>query len=90
MGYRIQHNNAISPYKGGIVSRFCKPVDHAVPWQLEQTFKELADNSAIGRWQRGSDFSPRGKSNAEIMRFCQAFMLELWRHIGPGYGCSCR
>ena len=79
MGYRIQHNNAIGPYKGGI--RFHASVNQSILKFLafEQTFK----NSPMGGGKGGSDFSPRGKSNAEIMRFCQAFILELWHHIGP-------
>ena len=83
MGYRIQHNNAIGPYKGGI--RFHKSVNLSILKFLafEQTFKNSLTTLPMGGAKGGSDFSPRGKSNAEVMRFCQAFMLELTRHIGP-------
>ena len=83
MGYRIQHNNAIGPYKGGI--RFHSSVNLGILKFLafEQTFKNSLTTLPMGGGKGGSDFSPRGKSNAEVMRFCQAFMLELWRHIGP-------
>jgi glutamate dehydrogenase (NADP+) len=83
MGYRIQHNNAIGPYKGGI--RFHSSVNLSILKFLafEQTFKNSLTTLPMGGGKGGSDFSPRGKSNAEIMRFCQAFMLELTRHIGP-------
>ena len=83
MGYRVQHNNAIGPYKGGI--RFHKSVNLGILKFLafEQTFKNSLTSLPMGGGKGGSDFSPRGKSNAEVMRFCQAFMLELTRHIGP-------
>jgi glutamate dehydrogenase (NADP+) len=83
MGYRIQHNNAIGPYKGGL--RFHASVNLSILKFLafEQTFKNSLTTLPMGGAKGGSDFSPRGKSNAEVMRFCQAFMLELWRHIGP-------
>ena len=83
MGYRIQHNNAIGPYNGGI--RFHKSVNLGILKFLafEQTFKNSLTTLPMGGGKGGSDFSPRGKSNAEVMRFCQAFMLELTRHIGP-------
>ncbi|MCQ2213913.1 MAG: NADP-specific glutamate dehydrogenase [Bacteroidaceae bacterium] len=83
MGYRIQHNNAIGPYKGGI--RFHSSVNLGILKFLafEQTFKNSLTTLAMGGAKGGSDFSPRGKSSAEVMRFCQAFMLELYRHIGP-------
>ena len=83
MGYRIQHNNAIGPYKGGI--RFHKSVNLGILKFLafEQTFKNSLTTLPMGGGKGGSDFSPRGKSSAEVMRFCQAFMLELTRHIGP-------
>ena len=83
MGYRIQQNNAIGPYKGGI--RFHSSVNQSILKFLafEQTFKNALTTLPMGGGKGGSDFSPRGKSNAEIMRFCQAFMMELWRHIGP-------
>ena len=83
MGYRVQHNNAIGPYKGGI--RFHKSVNLGILKFLafEQTFKNSLTTLPMGGGKGGSEFSPRGKSNAEVMRFCQAFMLELTRHIGP-------
>ncbi|MBO7724052.1 MAG: NADP-specific glutamate dehydrogenase [Paludibacteraceae bacterium] len=83
MGYRVQHNNAIGPYKGGI--RFHSSVNLGILKFLafEQTFKNSLTTLPMGGGKGGSDFSPKGKSNAEIMRFCQAFVLELWRHIGP-------
>ena len=83
MGYRVQHNNAIGPYKGGI--RFHSSVNASILKFLafEQTFKNSLTTLPMGGGKGGSDFSPRGKSNAEVMRFCQAFMLELYRHIGP-------
>ena len=83
MGYRVQHNNAIGPYKGGI--RFHASVNLSILKFLafEQTFKNSLTTLPMGCAKGGSDFSPRGKSAAEVMRFCQAFMLELWRHIGP-------
>lgn len=83
IGYRVQFNNAIGPYKGGI--RFHSSVNLSILKFLgfEQTFKNSLTTLPMGGGKGGSDFSPRGKSDAEIMRFCQAFMLELWRHIGP-------
>ena len=83
MGYRIQHNNAIGPYKGGL--RFHRSVTLSILKFLafEQTFKNALTTLPMGGAKGGSDFSPRGKSNAEVMRFCQAFMNELYRHIGP-------
>ena len=83
MGYRVQHNNAIGPYKGGL--RFHSSVNQSILKFLafEQTFKNALTTLPMGGGKGGSDFSPRGKSNAEVMRFCQAFMLELVRHIGP-------
>jgi len=83
MGYRIQHNNAIGPYKGGL--RFHKSVNLSILKFLafEQTFKNSLTTLPMGGAKGGSDFSPRGKSDAEVMRFCQAFMTELYRHIGP-------
>ena len=83
MGYRVQHNNAIGPYKGGV--RFHASVNLSILKFLafEQTFKNSLTTLPMGGGKGGSNFSPRGKSNAEVMRFVQAFMLELWRHIGP-------
>ena len=84
MGYRIQHNNAIGPYKGGI--RFHSSVNLSILKFLafEQTFKNSLTTLPMGGAKGGSDFNPKGKSNAEIMRFCQAYIFELWRNIGPG------
>lgn len=83
MGYRVQHCNAIGPYKGGI--RFHSSVSPSILKFLafEQTFKNSLTTLPMGGAKGGSDFSPKGKSNAEVMRFCQAFVTELWRHIGP-------
>ena len=83
MGYRVQHNNAIGPYKGGL--RYHASVNLSILKFLafEQTFKNSLTTLPMGGGKGGSDFSPRGKSNAEVMRFCQAFMTELYRHIGP-------
>ena len=83
LGYRIQFNSAIGPYKGGI--RFHKAVNPSMLKFLgfEQTFKNALTTLPMGGAKGGSDFSPKGKSDAEIMRFCQAFMLELWQNIGP-------
>lgn len=83
MGYRIQHNNAIGPYKGGI--RFHNLVNLSILKFLafEQTFKNSLTTLSMGGAKGGSDFQPRGKSDKEIMRFCQAFVSELWRQIGP-------
>ena len=82
MGYRVQHNNAIGPYKGGI--RFHSSVNLSILKFLafEQTFKNSLTTLAMGGAKGGSDFSPRGKSDMEVMRFCQAFVNELWRNIG--------
>ncbi|MDK2969239.1 MAG: glutamate dehydrogenase [Bacteroidota bacterium] len=83
MGYRIQHNNAIGPYKGGM--RFHASVCPSILKFLafEQTFKNALTTLPMGGAKGGSDFSPRGKSDAEIMRFCQAFVEGLWKVIGP-------
>ena len=82
-GYRVQFNNAIGPYKGGL--RFHPSVNPSILKFLgfEQTFKNSLTTLPMGGGKGGSDFNPKGKSDAEIMRFCQAFMLELWRNIGP-------
>ena len=82
-GYRIQFNNAIGPYKGGL--RFHPSVNLSILKFLgfEQIFKNSLTTLPMGGAKGGSDFDPKGKSNAEIMRFCQAFMLELWKVIGP-------
>ncbi|MDR0844194.1 MAG: NADP-specific glutamate dehydrogenase [Tannerella sp.] len=83
MAYRVQHNNAIGPYKGGM--RFHASVNLSILKFLafEQTFKNSLTTLPMGGAKGGSDFNPKGKSNAEVMRFCQAYILELWRHIGP-------
>ncbi len=82
-GMRIQWNNAIGPYKGGI--RFHPSVNQSILKFLgfEQTFKNSLTSLPMGGAKGGSDFNPKGKSDAEVMRFCQAFMTELSRHIGP-------
>ena len=82
-GYRIQFNSAIGPYKGGL--RFHRAVSPSMLTFLgfEQTFKTALTTLPMGGAKGGSDFDPVGKSNDEIMRFCQAFMLELWNCIGP-------
>ena len=83
LGYRVQFNNAIGPYKGGM--RFHPSVNLSILKFLgfEQTFKNALTTLPMGGAKGGSDFAPRGRSEAEIMRFCQAFMLELWRNLGP-------
>ncbi len=83
LGYRVQFNSAIGPYKGGL--RFHASVNLSILKFLgfEQTFKNALTTLPMGGGKGGSDFSPRGKSDAEIMRFCQAFMNELYRYIGP-------
>ncbi len=83
LGYRVQYNNAIGPYKGGI--RFHPSVNLSILKFLgfEQTFKNSLTTLPMGGAKGGSDFNPKGRSDGEVMRFCQAFMWELWRHIGP-------
>ena len=83
IGYRVQFNSAIGPYKGGL--RFHASVNLSILKFLgfEQTFKNALTTLPMGGGKGGSDFSPRGKSDAEVMRFCQAFMSELFRYIGP-------
>ncbi len=82
-GFRVQFNSAIGPYKGGL--RFHPSVYLGIIKFLgfEQTFKNSLTGLPIGGGKGGSDFDPRGKSDSEIMRFCQSFMMELYRHIGP-------
>ncbi len=82
-GFRVQMNSAIGPYKGGV--RFHASVNLSIMKFLayEQTFKNSLTTLPMGGAKGGSDFSPRGKSDAEVMRFCQSFMNELYRHIGP-------
>ncbi len=83
LGYRVQFNNAIGPYKGGL--RFHPSVNLSILKFLgfEQIFKNALTTLPMGGGKGGSDFNPKGKSDAEIMRFCQSFMLELWNVIGP-------
>jgi len=83
LGYRVQYNNAIGPYKGGL--RFHPSVNLSILKFLgfEQIFKNSLTSLPMGGGKGGSDFNPKGKSDAEIMRFCHSFMLELWNYIGP-------
>ena len=82
-GYRVQFNSAIGPYKGGL--RFHPSVNQSILKFLgfEQTFKNSLTGLPMGGGKGGADFDPRGKSEGEIMRFCQSYMQELYRHIGP-------
>src|SRR5574341_1118341 len=82
-GFRVQFSNAIGPYKGGL--RFHPSVNLSVVKFLgfEQIFKNSLTGLPLGGGKGGSDFDPKGKSDDEVMRFCQAFMRELYRHIGP-------
>lgn len=81
-GYRVQMNGAIGPYKGGL--RFHPSVNLGILKFLafEQVFKNALTTLPMGGGKGGSDFDPKGKSDSEVMRFCQAFMMELWRHVG--------
>lgn len=83
LGHRVQFNNTIGPYKGGI--RFHPSVNLSILKFLgfEQTFKNALTTLPMGGAKGGSDFAPRGRSENEIMRFCQSFILELWRNLGP-------
>jgi len=83
LGYRVQFNSAIGPYKGGL--RFHSSVNLSILKFLgfEQTFKNALTTLPMGGGKGGSDFSIRGRSDQEVMRFCQAFMTELYRHVGP-------
>ncbi|NLE34348.1 MAG: NADP-specific glutamate dehydrogenase [Bacteroidales bacterium] len=83
LGYRVQFNGAIGPYKGGI--RFHPTVNLSILKFLgfEQIFKNSLTSLPMGGGKGGSDFDPKGKSENEVMRFCQSFILELWKHIGP-------
>ena len=92
--YRVEMNSAIGPYKGGL--RFHPSVNHSILKFLafEQVFKNSLTTLPMGGAQGGSDFEPKGKSDDEVMRFCQSFMTELSRHIGqdtdiPGSGLGC-
>lgn len=82
-GFRVQYNSALGPYKGGL--RFHPSVNLSIIKFLgfEQIFKNSLTGTPIGGGKGGSDFDPKGKSDAEVMRFCQSFMAELYRHIGP-------
>ena len=82
-GYRVQFNSAIGPYKGGV--RLHPSVNLSVLKFLgfEQTLKNSLSTLPLGGGKGGSDFNARGRSDGEIMRFCQSMMMELWRHIGP-------
>lgn len=82
-GYRVQYSNVMGPYKGGL--RFHPSVNESIIKFLgfEQIFKNALTGQPIGGGKGGSNFNPKGKSDSEIMRFCQAFMTELYRHIGP-------
>jgi glutamate dehydrogenase (NADP+) len=82
-GFRVQFNSAIGPYKGGL--RFHPSVNLSILKFLgfEQVFKNSLTGLPMGGGKGGSDFDPKGKSDAEVKRFCQSFMMELWRHIGP-------
>ena len=82
-GFRIQMNSAIGPYKGGL--RFHPSVNLGILKFLafEQVFKNALTTLPMGGGKGGADFDPKGKSDSEVMRFCQAFMCELFRHIGP-------
>lgn len=82
-GWRVQFNNAIGPYKGGLRFHPSVTVDTLKFLGFEQTFKNSLTTLPMGGGKGGSDFNPQGKSDNEIMRFCQAFMVELFRHIGP-------
>ena len=82
-GFRVQYNNVIGPFKGGI--RFHPSINMSIIKFLgfEQIFKNALTTLPMGGGKGGADFDPKGKSDAEIMRFCQAFTRELFRHIGP-------
>ena len=82
-GYRVQMNSAIGPYKGGL--RFHPSVNLSIIKFLafEQVFKNALTTLSMGGGKGGSDFDPKGKTDKEVMRFCQSFMAELFRHIGP-------
>jgi glutamate dehydrogenase (NADP+) len=83
IGYRVQFNNAIGPYKGGLRFHPSVTLSGLKFLGFEQIFKNSLTTLPMGGGKGGSDFNPKGKSDAEIMRFCQAFMLELWKLIGP-------
>jgi len=82
-GFRVEFNSAIGPYKGGLRFHPSVTLDVIKFLAFEQTFKNVLTTTPIGGAKGGSDFDPKGKSDAEVMRFCQSFMTELYRHIGP-------
>ena len=82
-GWRVQFNSAIGPYKGGIRFHPNVTMDTLKFLGFEQTFKNSLTGLPMGGGKGGSNFDPNGKSDSEVMRFCQSFMMELWRHIGP-------
>lgn len=82
-GYRVQFNNAIGPYKGGLRFTHDLTLDTLKFLGFEQTFKNSLTTLPLGGGKGGSDFNPKGKSDREVMRFCQSFMIELHHHIGP-------
>ncbi len=82
-GYRVQMNSAIGPYKGGLRFHPSVNLDILKFLAFEQTFKNSLTSLPMGSGKGGADFDPKDKSDAEIMRFCQAFITELYRHIGP-------
>ncbi|HBG40860.1 MAG TPA: NADP-specific glutamate dehydrogenase [Porphyromonadaceae bacterium] len=82
-GYRVQFNNAIGPYKGGLRFHPSVSLSSLKFLGFEQTFKNALTSLPMGGAKGGSDFTIKGRSNAEVMRFCQSFILELWRNIGP-------
>src|SRR5690554_1006117 len=83
IGYRVQFNGAIGPYKGGIRFHPSVTLSSLKFLGFEQTFKNALTTLPMGGGKGGSDFSPKGRSQAEIMRFCQSFVMELWKIIGP-------
>src|SRR5690554_5123482 len=83
IGYRVQFNGAIGPYKGGIRFHPSVSLSSLKFLGFEQTFKNALTTLPMGGGKGGSDFSPKGRSQSEIMRFCQAFVTELWRDLGP-------
>lgn len=82
-GWRVQYNNSLGPYKGGLRFHPSVTLDTLKFLGFEQTFKNALTGLNMGGGKGGSDFNPKGRSDAEVMSFCQAFMMELYRHIGP-------
>jgi len=89
-GFRIQFNSAIGPYKGGLRLHPTVYLGILKFLAFEQVFKNSLTTLAMGGGKGGSDFDPKGKSDNEVMRFCQSFMTELCKYIGTGYRCSGR